>query len=111
MRYIALSKQTYMSIMTKSAMIRARIEPELKTQAEAILKEIGLSTSDLIAMTYRQVVMQRDLPFQARIPNTETQAAILEHEADRKAGRTRTFATVSEMFATFDSESEDNHDN
>jgi len=91
-------------------MIRARIEPELKAQAEAVLKEIGLSTSDLIAMTYRQVVMQRGLPFQARIPNEETQAAILEHEADRKAGRARSFASASEMFATFDSEHVASHD-
>ena len=64
--------------MPKTAIIQARVEPELKEQGEAVLKQIGLSTSELITMTFRQLVMQRGLPFDARIPNDETLAAFAE---------------------------------
>ena len=70
--------------MTKSAMIRARIDPNLKTQAESVLKEIGLSTSELMAMTFRQVVLRQGLPFEARIPNAETIAALQEDVSQAK---------------------------
>jgi DNA-damage-inducible protein J len=62
--------------MSKSAMIRARVEPELKEEGEAVLKQLGLSTSEFISMTFRQLVMRQGLPFDARIPNDETIAAI-----------------------------------
>lgn len=90
--------------MTKSAMIRARVEPELKEQAEDVLKQIGLSMSDLVSMTMRQLVMRQGLPFDARIPNAETIAAIEEFEADKKAGRLALHNTSDDMFAALDAE-------
>ena len=58
--------------MTKSAMLRARIEPDLKSEGEDVLKQIGLSTSDFITMTFRQLVMLQGVPFEVHIPNAET---------------------------------------
>ena len=89
--------------MTKSAMIRARIDPTLKAQAEGVLKGIGLSTSDLISMTYKQVVLRQGLPFEARIPNVETQQAITSYEADKLAGRLETFESADALFESLDS--------
>lgn len=83
---------------TKSTEVRARIEPELKAEAESILKSIGLSTSELITMTMRQVVMLRGLPFTARIPNNETIAAIKEHEKNKKAEVVISYDSVDSMF-------------
>ena len=62
--------------MAKSEFIRARIEPELKTQAEEILSKLGLSPTDAITLFYVQVTLHGGLPFALRIPNTETTNAL-----------------------------------
>ena len=57
-------------------MIRARVEPELKDRAEAMLEELGLSATSAITLFYRQVVQRRGLPFDVRLPNAPTQRAM-----------------------------------
>ena len=63
-------------MVSKTETIRARVEPEVKRQAESVLKELGLSPTEAIRMFYRQVILRRGLPFAAEIPNAETQAAV-----------------------------------
>ena len=58
--------------MSKSATVRARIEPELKEHAEAVFRELGLNTTQAITLFYRQVGLCNGLPFHVRIPNEET---------------------------------------
>ena len=62
--------------MSKTETIRARVEPEVKRQAEFVLNELGLSPTEAIRMFYRQLILRRGLPFAAELPNAETQAAI-----------------------------------
>ncbi len=64
--------------MTKTATVRARIEPGLKRDAEAVLSELGLSTSEAITLFLRQVTLRQGLPFPVQIPNQETRKAITE---------------------------------
>ena len=64
--------------MAKTETVRARIEPELKRDAETVLSELGLSTSEAITLFLRQVTLRRGLPFSVRIPNRETRKAIAE---------------------------------
>ena len=68
---------------TKTAKINARMEPELKEQAERILDELGISTTDAIRLYFKQIVHWRGIPFDIRIPNPETRAAM----EDARAGR------------------------
>jgi DNA-damage-inducible protein J len=83
------------SEVAKTGMIRARISPALKAEAEGILHQLGLSASDAIRMFYRQVTLCRGLPFEPRIPNATTRKAL--HDAE--AGRNMTdYASVEEMF-------------
>ncbi len=49
---------------TKTAMIRARVEPELKDAAENILKKLGLKPSQAITLFYKQVVLNKKVPFE-----------------------------------------------
>ena len=79
--------------MGKTAYITARVEPALKASAEDVLQEIGVSTTEAITIFLRQVVLQRGLPFDVRIPNTATRKAIEELEA----GKGKRFATVDGM--------------
>ena len=53
---------------TKTSNIFARVEPELKEQAEAILSEIGLPMSNAITLFLKQVVLRRGVPFPIVIP-------------------------------------------
>ena len=66
--------------MAKTEFIRARIEPELKTQAEEIFSKLGLSPTDAITLFYVQVILHGGLPFPVRIPNTETIEAMRQAE-------------------------------
>lgn len=55
--------------ITKSANVTARIQPEVKENAEAILKKLGIPVSVFIDMTYRQVIMHKGIPFSLDIPS------------------------------------------
>lgn len=62
--------------MAKTDTIRARVDPELKHEAESVLKALGLSPTEAIRLFYRQVILRRGLPFSVEIPNAETQEAM-----------------------------------
>lgn len=66
--------------MAKTASVNARIEPAVKKKAERIFAAIGISASDAVGMFYRQVVYRRGLPFDVRIPNATTVAALEDLE-------------------------------
>lgn len=52
--------------MAMTAMTHARLTPELKKEAEAILSELGISISTAYELFYRQIVAHRGLPFEVR---------------------------------------------
>lgn len=80
--------------MAAAQVVRARINSELKIKASAVLSEMGLSVSDAIRLLLVRVVSDGALPFDVRVPNAETQAAML----DARAGRvTRTKSVASLM--------------
>lgn len=54
--------------MTKSATIRARMDPQLKEEAEAILDELGISTTEALTIFYKQIRLNRGIPFDIRLP-------------------------------------------
>ena len=69
--------------MPKSATINARVDKELKDQAEKVLARVGVRTSDLITMLLHQVVLQNGVPFEAKIPNKETRRAMADLDAGK----------------------------
>ncbi len=85
---------------TKSANLYARIEPDVKEQAERILSALGIPASNAINMFYKQIILQRGLPFEVKIPSEkpvdmsalageEMDAELEKGYADMKAGRTK----------------------
>ena len=54
---------------TKTANVTARIQPNIKEQAEAILERLGIPVSVFIDMTYMQVIMRDGVPFSLDIPD------------------------------------------
>ena len=67
--------------MANTKMIRVRVEPELKSQAEEIFSELGLSPTEAITLFYTQVTLHRGLPFAVGIPNAETIKALRQARA------------------------------
>ena len=74
--------------MSTDDVVRARIDGKVKEQAARVLADMGLSVSDAIRMLLVRVAREKALPFDVRIPNEETIAAIEElrkgegHKAD-----------------------------
>lgn len=62
---------------TKTANLYARIEPDLKEQAESILSALGVPASNAITMFYKQIVLHRGLPFDVTLPSGD----VLEYES------------------------------
>ena len=98
--------------MAKSANLYARIEPDLKERAEAILTALGIPASNAITMFYKQIVLQNGLPFEVKLPEhpldisrmtvAELDAELEKGYADVKAGRTipaeQAFADIRKEF-------------
>lgn len=55
--------------MAKSSNVMARVEPEIKEQAESILSQLGLPVSVLINSLYRQIIMRGGVPFSMTVPS------------------------------------------
>jgi DNA-damage-inducible protein J len=79
--------------MGKTETIRARVEPALKREAEAVLRKIGLTSSEAITLFLTQVKLTKGLPFPVRIPNKQTKRAIEESLARKNL---ETFDSVTE---------------
>lgn len=75
--------------MAKSAVIKARIEPELKDEVEYIFHELGLSTTEAVTLFYRQVKLRKGLPFEVAIPNEITEKTFKDTDAGKNLVRAK----------------------
>lgn len=69
--------------MTKTATVRARIDPSLKHKAEDIFRELGLTTTQAITLFYHQATLRKGLPFDVVIPNETTRKTLDSTDAGR----------------------------
>ena len=98
--------------MAKTANMYARIEPDLKSQAEAILAALGISASNAITMFYKQIVLQKGLPFEVKLPehpldisrmtaeqlDTELEKGYEDAQAGRTIPMAQVFANIRKEF-------------
>jgi DNA-damage-inducible protein J len=82
-------------MMAAAEVVRARVESGLKKEATAVLSGMGLSVSDAIRLLLVRVAADKALPFDLRIPNAETQAAM----RDIQAGKVTRFDSVADLMA------------
>lgn len=83
MSYSVLPEVAIMTTISKTATVRARIEPNLKTEVESLFKKLGLSTTEAINLFYRQVKLRKGLPFSVVIPNETTEKVFKDTDAGR----------------------------
>jgi DNA-damage-inducible protein J len=82
--------------MIKTTTIRARIEPSLKTEVEAILCELGMTASETIHLLYRQIKLRRGIPFAVELPNSLTAKTLRDSRSGKNVMK---FATKSALYA------------
>jgi DNA-damage-inducible protein J len=82
--------------MSKTATVRARIEPDLKNEVEDILSRLGLTASETILLLYRQIKLRRQLPFTVSIPNRLTAKTLRESKSGKNV---KHFASKKELYA------------
>lgn len=85
--------------VAKTEMIRVRMKPELKREAERIFAALGLSPSEAVTLFYKQVALHQGLHFMVKIPNEETLEAI--RQLDAGEGLTE-YSSVDELMAEFE---------
>ena len=81
--------------MPTDTVVRARIDEKVKAEATSVLARMGLTVSDAIRLLLVRVAADKALPFEVKVPNAETLAAIEELER----GKGRSFATVADLMA------------
>ncbi len=69
--------------MSKTAMVRARIQPRLKDRAETVFHRLGLNATQAITIFYRQVELRDGLPFEVAIPTPTTTRTLESTDANR----------------------------
>lgn len=84
--------------MSASTMIHVRIDEDTKAQAAETLDAIGLSLADAVRLFLKRLVAEQAIPFELKVPNAETRAAIEEARAMRRAR----FAAPEALFDALD---------
>ena len=79
--------------MARDTVVRARIDGHVKEEATSVLNKMGLSVSDAIRMLLIRVAREKALPFDVRVPNAETAAAIEE----ARQGKLESFDSVGKL--------------
>jgi DNA-damage-inducible protein J len=81
--------------MPATEMVHVRIDKRIKTKAAKTLASMGLSVSDAVRVLLTRVVAEKALPFDVKIPNATTKAAIRE----ARTGKLPSFRNVSDLMA------------
>ena len=83
--------------MTATTMVHVRVDEKTKAQATKALDAMGLSVSDAVRVFLTRVAAEKRLPFELRVPNAATRAAIAETEELLHTRRGR-FTSADELF-------------
>jgi DNA-damage-inducible protein J len=80
--------------MATTTMVHVRMDEKIKERAAKALMAMGLSISDAVRVFLTRVASDQQLPFELKVPNAATRAAMQEARAMSRAR----FATAEELF-------------
>jgi DNA-damage-inducible protein J len=81
-------------------MVHVRVEKRIKTQAAKTLVATGLSVSDAVRVLLTRVAVEKALPFEVKVPNATTAAAMQE----ARKGGPPSFGSVSDLMGDLNAE-------
>jgi len=76
-----------MATTTNKIRTNVYLDAEIKQKAQEIFKQYGIGLSDAFNIFLAQSVMQRGIPFDVKIPNSETAKAIKEARAGKNMSK------------------------
>jgi DNA-damage-inducible protein J len=80
------------------AVVHVRLEERVKAKAAKALAAMGLSVSDAVRVLLTRVAAEKALPFEVKVPNAKTRAAM----AELGRGGLKSYATFAEAMADHD---------
>ena len=86
--------------MAKTAIIQTRVDPEIKNNAQKILKKLNISMSEAISMYLSQITLHNGIPFEIKIPNEITAKALKDSENGKNIHHAD---SVDDLFQELDS--------
>jgi DNA-damage-inducible protein J len=86
--------------MAATAMIHVRVDEKMKARAEKALSAMGLSVSDAVRVLLTRVAVEKAIPFEVRVPNATTRAAMKE----ARQGGLKAHASVADLVSDLDAE-------
>ncbi len=81
--------------MARTATIQARIDPEVKSEAQKILKALNISMSEAISIYLTQVALHKGIPFEIKIPTERTAATLQKAEEGKELNEAK---SVDDLF-------------
>jgi DNA-damage-inducible protein J len=86
--------------MPATEMVHIRIDKRVKAKATKALSAMGLSVSDAVRVLLTRVAAEKAMPFEVKVPNVVTKAAMQE----ARAGGLARFNKVSDLMADLNSD-------
>lgn len=83
--------------MAANGMIHVRMDEHEKNEAAAVLDKMGLSVSSVVRVMLKRIAAEKAVPFDLRVPNAETRAAMVEADEIIRARNAR-FGSGGELF-------------
>jgi DNA-damage-inducible protein J len=84
--------------MAANALVQARIDSDVKEEANAVLAAMGLTISDAVRLMLTRVAREHALPFDPLIPNPKTVEAMKE----ARRGQLQSFESVDDLMDDLD---------
>jgi len=85
--------------MPRTATIQARIDPEVKKDAQAIFNKLNISMSEAISLYLTQVALQKGIPFEIKIPNELTIETLKKSDSGKEL---HSVNSVDDLFQELD---------
>jgi len=86
--------------MAANALVQARIDSEVKEEANAVLAAMGLTISDAVRLMLTRVAREHALPFDPLIPNPKT----IEAMKEARSGQLQSFDSVDDLMNDLNAE-------
>ncbi len=77
--------------------VRCRIDPKTKEDAAEVIESMGLTVSDAIRLFLTRVASEGAIPFELRVPNAKTVAAITELESPKSRSKLKRHKNLDAM--------------
>lgn len=93
--------------MNKTSMIHIRVQPEVKAEAEEILSNLGMTTTEAVNIYLKQIILNCGLPFKVRTPkfSDEMLEAIAEaEEIEKHPENYKSYSNLAEIMEELDNE-------